>query len=97
MAEFKKLADKFGIESEGTIVDDEYIIELADSDEYSRVYTLLDNSSDVDINETMSYVSESNCNLVYAGIDFDVSLIANFDDEQYYVKFGEIQDEENVD
>lgn len=72
-----------------------YIIDLTDSNEYSRVYSILDEEA---INmEDPSFGTNESQNTVkittYFELDFDeitynLFLIANFEEDKYYLKIG---------
>lgn len=85
MDEMKDFANELGIRQEGQTEDGSYVIELADSDEYSRAYSLLDKSDKVDLDGEAALVFEKMSELTYLGDDFDVRLVANFTDDVYKV------------
>jgi hypothetical protein len=83
--EMKEFAKKLGIDVEGTMEGSKYIIELSDSNEYSRVYTLLDGSDLVDVNEDATLLTDNVGELLFIGDDFDVKLVGNFNSDIYRV------------
>jgi hypothetical protein len=83
--EMKEFAKQLGIDVEGTMEGSKYIIELSDSNEYSRVYTLLDNSDLVDVNEDATLLTDNVGELLFIGDDFDVKLVGNFNSDIYRV------------
>lgn len=83
--EMKEFAQKLGISLEGKVEGDKYIIELANSNEYSKMYTLLDNSDLVDIEEESTLLTDSVSELLFLGDEFDVKLVGNFSNDLYRV------------
>lgn len=81
----KEFAKELGITIEGKLEGDKYIIELSNSDEYSRMYTLLDNSKLVDIDEEATLLTEKVGELLFLGDEFDVKLVGNFSNDLYRV------------
>ena len=90
MADAKKFAEELGITKEGSYVDGVYTIVLDNSNEYSKVYTLLDKSDKVDLDGDEVNLGVDSSIMVYLADDFDISLIANFEEDSYVVKFEEV-------
>ena len=84
-ADFEKFAKGIGIDFPGEVVNGRYVIPLMDSDEYSKVYTLLDRSGDVELDEGSTLVTDKVSELTYSGGGFDAKLDANFPDDFYRV------------
>jgi phage-related protein len=83
--EMKEFASKLGIDIEGTLEGEKYVIELANSNEYSRVYTLLDKSELVNIDEDSTLVTENVGELLFLGDEFDIKLVGNFAQDIYRI------------
>jgi hypothetical protein len=83
--EMKECASKLGIDVEGTLEGEKYVIELANSNEYSRVYTLLDKSELVNIDEDSTLVTENVGELLFLGDEFDIKLVGNFAQDIYRI------------
>ena len=81
----EEIAKKLGIDYPGDEVGGKYIIPLVDSDEYSRVYTLLDKSNLVDLDTDSTLVTDKVSELQYFGEGFTVKIDANFVDDIYRV------------
>lgn len=79
----KELLADIGIEDDGFITKDKYIIRLNDSDEYARYYTLLDNYDDLELNDTSSMSQDFASVLTYTNEEFTAKLSANFIDNVY--------------
>lgn len=71
------------IDSSGKFTDSRYTLELSDSDEYARYYTILDHSDDLDLNDASSMSEEFATVITYTNIDYKVRLNANFTDDYY--------------
>jgi len=89
--DIKEFAKKLGFDIEGVMEGDKYIIELSNSNDYSRVYTLLDNSEFVDIDEDATLVTNKVGELLFLSDDFDVKLVANFAQDIYRVVITEAE------
>jgi hypothetical protein len=85
MEELKEFAKKLGITVEGKMDGQKYVIELSNSDEYSRIYTLLDSSDLVDIDEDATLLTDKVGELLFIGNDYDVKLAGNFAQDLYRV------------
>lgn len=81
----EEFAKKLGIDYPGEVVNNKYVIPLMDSDEYSRVYTLLDKSDLVDLDTSSTLVTDKVSELQYFNDTFTVKLDANFVDDFYRV------------
>ena len=81
----EEFAKKLNITYPGELVKDKYIIPLMTSDEYSKVYTLLDKSELVELDTESTLVTDKVSELTYYGEGFEVKLDANFNDDLYRV------------
>ena len=81
----EEFAKQLGIEFPGEVIDDKYIIPLTNSDEYSKMYTLLDKSELVDLDTSTTLVTDKVSELIYVGDEFIVKLDANFKEDLYRV------------
>ena len=78
-------AKELGIRKGGSLKGTQFIIDLDDSDEYSRVYTILDKSKLVDIVQNKTVITEDRSELVYEGDEFTVQLIGDMKNNRYQV------------
>ena len=90
----EEFAKQLGIDKKGSYVDDVYVITLENSNDYSRVYTILDKSELCDLDVEEINLDVQNSLLVYLADDFDIILKANFDTDDYSVSFEEVKDGE---
>lgn len=82
----KELLKKIGINNPGYYSDSStYVVEMNDSDEYSKAFTKLDNT---DLVEELSASSVSNAyvsNVMYVNDDYSINIIADFESETYKI------------
>ena len=81
----EEFAKKLGIDYPGDIVNDKLIIPLLNSDEYSKVYTILDKSDLVELDSSCTLVTDKVSELQYFNDEFVIKLDANFIDDLYRV------------
>ena len=81
----EEFAKKLGITYPGDMVNGKYIIPLMDSDEYSKIYTLLDKSDLVELDTSCTLVTDKVSELQYFNDEFVIKLDANFNDDFYRV------------
>lgn len=67
----------------GKFTDLKYTLELENSDEYARYYTILDHAAGLELSDTSSMSQEFATVLTYVNDDYKVKLNANFDDDYY--------------
>lgn len=82
MDEFMK---EVGITTGGNYEGDRYIIELADSDAYSKAYTTLSKSDKMDLDGDSTLVSSRMSELLFLSDEYDIRLIANYTDDIYKI------------
>jgi hypothetical protein len=83
--ELKEFVKKLNINLEGRMEGEKYIIDIANSDEYSRMYTLLDNSDLVDVDEDATLLTDKVGELLFIGDNYDVKLVGNFAQDLYRI------------
>lgn len=88
----EEFAKELGINQPGNYVDGVYVISLNNSNEYSKVYTLLDKSDLCDLDVEEISLDVQNSLLVYLADEFDIKLQANFDTDTYSVSFEEVNE-----
>lgn len=77
------LLNRLGIDTTGKFEPARYILQIPDSDEYSRYYTLLDQEEDFELSETSSMSEEFATVLTYTNDKYKIRLNANFIDDYY--------------
>lgn len=80
----KELLQDIGITESGYYTeDDEYVIELDDSNQYSRIFSLLEKSNEVHEVEDDSVFDLEKNTLYFESEDYDIELSADLDDDFY--------------
>ena len=71
--------------------DGSYVIDLADSsDDFGKVYSTLDKSSECDYMESNSLLTVDNASMYYRYKDFQINIIADFKNNHYKVVITEV-------
>lgn len=68
---------------------DSYVIDLVDSNEYSKVYSILDKSDKVELDTETILVSDKLSEIIFRDDKYEVKLLANFVDNVYKVVVSE--------
>lgn len=92
----KELLNSLSITQDGRYDNQFYVIELEDSNDYAKMYTLLDEkavnteepSFGVNSNKTTTKVTNY-FEFIQNNVTYNIFLIANFDTDKYYLKIGE--------
>lgn len=84
-----ELLKQIGITGEPTKTDDAYVLDIADSNEYGRIFSKLDKSDLVEEDQDASAVSVENSSIQYVNDDFVLTLIADFDNDVYSLHIRE--------
>ena len=80
----EKFLEKLGITQVGHYTKtNTYIIDIDDSDEYGKIYSLLDKSDEIEEDEDSSTITVHNSNLVFESDNYQLTLIADFDQDTY--------------
>lgn len=92
--EFEELTDLLGIYKKGNLGQDNesYVIDLNNSDEFGRIYTILENSDVVAQLEDNQVVTEEGSSLMYEFIDepYIVNLLSDWAANQYQLVITKI-------
>ena len=84
-----------GITKTGSIGEDgAYVIDLLDSNEYGRIFSTLEKSTDLDILEDNQVVTEQGSSLIYESDTepYLLNLIADFDGDVYQLVVNNIEE-----
>jgi len=84
-----------GITKTGSIGEDgAYVIDLVDSNEYGRIFSTLEKSTDLDILEDNQVVTEQGSSLIYESDTepYLLNLIADFDGDVYQLVVNNIEE-----
>ena len=71
--------DKEGVETD----DGAYVVTLSGSNEFSKLYSLLDKKADADLDQQAVMMTEDVTILVYLTDDFDITLKADMKNKRY--------------
>jgi hypothetical protein len=95
-SDIKPILKRLEIDDTGRYDNHFYVIDLADSNEYARMYTKLDkNAINTEYPEFTSNSSSSTVKIVNyfeieeSNITYNIFLFADFKNGKYYVKIGE--------
>lgn len=96
MTDIRNILQRLGLENSGRYENHFYVISLADSNEYARMYTKLDkNAINTEYPEFTSNSNNATEKIVnYFEIEedeiiYNIFLFADFKNEKYYIKIGE--------
>lgn len=78
-----------GISTEGGFKGNRYIVELKDSDEWARYYSVFSENPDFELSEASSMSQEFASVITYVSDEYKVGLNANFDDNYYTLSLEE--------
>lgn len=92
----KKIFDKLQLDKTGHYDDSFYVVDLDDSNEYAKMYTLLSKNvvnteyPNFEVNTNKTTIGTTNYfELTIDNTDYDIFLFANFQNDKYYIKIGE--------
>lgn len=91
----EKYLKDLGITKEGNVQGDKYIVTLQDSDEFARMYSILETSNDLNIDDSLSLLSNSSSKIFYASSDYEIILNANFTSDTYTIVAKETSEKED--
>lgn len=80
----EKFLERLGITQVGHYTKtNTYIIDIDDSDEYGKIYSLLDKSNEIEEDEDSSTITIHTSNIVFESDNYQLTLIADFDQDTY--------------
>jgi len=88
----EKLLKDLGITKAGSYSRDcSYVIDLNSSEEFGKIYSLLENNEDLEYMEENNLLTVSNASMTYRyGEDYQLQLIADFNNDAYKLVVNEI-------
>lgn len=89
----KNFLDQIGIHYQGTESrENTYVIDLLDSDDYGRVYSILENCDELEIMYDNQVITEQGSSLMYEADTepYILNLIADFDEDKYQLIVNKI-------
>lgn len=81
-----------GIEEQGRYDAGKYVVELPDSDAWSKAHTLLSKSGKADLDGDSVMVSMKASDETFLADDYDIRLVANFEKDVYRIIMEEAKD-----
>jgi hypothetical protein len=91
----RTLLKDLGITERGQMTsNNNYVIDLDDSDHFNRLFSKLDKSDLVEENEDSSVVNLEVTNILYLADGFSLNLIADFEQDTYKLVVTELEDKE---
>lgn len=78
-----KLLSDLNLTGKGKESGDKYVITVKDSNELSKLYTLLDKYEDADLDPEGMIMSDKSLVMVYLTDDFDITLKGDLDKDVY--------------
>lgn len=83
----KDVLIELGINKNGTYSrDGSFVIDLEeDSNEFGKIYSILDKNPDVEYMESNSLLTIDNSSLYYKYKDFQINILADFNNDEYKV------------
>ena len=83
--EFKEYLESIGIDKQGEYNNDGYVVPLIDSNDYGKVFSILEKSDDLDILEDNQVITDEGSSLMYESISepFLLNLIADWEANIY--------------
>ena len=90
----KNFLKDIGITNDGYFNDNsDYIIDLESSDEYNKVYSKLSKADNLEEDGEESKIDLDTSNILFYSEDFELNLIANFDEDTYQLIITELEGE----
>ena len=85
MLDVKDILNELKIPYEGTYgKNDSYIIDLANDQEWGKVYSILESNEDIEEQEESTLLTVHNANLIYEYKNWQFVLSADFDNNDNY-------------
>lgn len=88
----KEYLRKIGINLDGEIIDDSFVAVIKNSNEYGKIFSILEKSEDLNIMDQNQVVTEDGSSLLYESIseDYILNLIADFENDIYQLVVTEV-------
>lgn len=68
-----------------------YVIDIADSEEFAKIFSLLDKSDLVEEDGDQNIVTFHNTSQLFRGDDYDIVLLGDLDNDQYKMVISEVR------
>lgn len=70
-----------------------YVVDIDNSDEFGKIYSILDKNDEVEQNEENSLLTLHNASIYYLYGEYQINLIGDFDANQYRLVLTELVEE----
>lgn len=84
-----ELLDIVGLEPDGEVIDNYYVIDLYDYDTFNSVYNRLEKNIEVERDSDQTSLNEDSAHITYIFKDVLVELIALFNEDNYTLNLYE--------
>lgn len=86
----KEILQEIGIKQKAEQTEDGLVISLKNSNEYGRIYSILENSDLIEIDDDSSVLTYESSSIQYDGDGFIITLISDFDADTYKLTIKEV-------
>lgn len=83
---------KLNIPNQGNLTGKTYVMNLDDSDNYGKYYSLIDKNSAVEYQEENSSLNLMGATLIYTLDNFLITLYADYDEDEYKLVIKDLGD-----
>lgn len=84
--------EKLNIPNQGNLTGKTYVMNLDDSDDYGKYYSLIDKNSAVEYQEENSSLNLMGATLIYTLDNFLITLYADYDEDEYKLVIKDLGD-----
>lgn len=84
-----ELLDILGLEPDGEVIDNYYVIDLYDYEEFNNIYNKLEKNIECERDSDQTSLNEETAHITYVYKDVLVELIALFDSDSYTLNIYE--------
>lgn len=88
--EIEQFLDSMGIQNKGASQDGAYVIDIDGSADYAKMYSILDNSDDLELDENSVTMNENSVDLFYDGEEYTCELIGDLKNNKYRLVVSKI-------
>ena len=84
--------EKLNISNQGNLTGKTYVMNLDDSDDFGKYYSLIDKNSAVEYQEENSSLNLMGATLIYTLDNFLITLYADYDEDEYKLVIKDLGD-----
>lgn len=86
----EEILQEIGIKQKAEQTEDGLVILLKNSNDYGRIYSILENSDLIEIDDDSSVLTYESSSIQYNGDGFIITLISDFDADTYKLTIKEV-------